>query len=348
VRTLGFSFAIAFAAIAAFPVTRAPTFSGTQPQLASSAGRVYLAFGRGDVIGVARSGDEGATFDPPVPLPVTGRVSLGRHRGPRMAATTAAILVTAVVGARGGGADGDVVLYRSRDLGRTWAKPRVINDAAGSAREGLHAMAASPGGRVVIAWLDLRQKGTRVYAAMSNDHGATWTPNALVYTSPSGTVCECCHPSLAVSEREVAVMFRNSLDGNRDMYVARAVDGQFRDAVKLGAESWLLNACPMDGGGLAFAGDALVAVWRRDTGVFVSTADVRERRLGEGRDPSISAIGSRYDIAWSSPAGLMVSRGDEPPVAIGQGGFPAVLALNSKTLVASEHQGTIEVRSIGR
>ena len=135
-------------------------------------------------------------------------------------------LVAAVVGARGGGADGDVVVFRSTDGSSTWAAPVVINDVPGAAREGLHAMAASPDGLVVIAWLDLREPGTRINAAVSRDHGATWAPDALVYSSPSGSVCECCHPSVAIDDGgSIAIMFRNNVDGNRDMFVARSSDG---------------------------------------------------------------------------------------------------------------------------
>jgi hypothetical protein len=226
----------------------------------------------------------------------------------------------------------------------------VVNDVGGSAREGLHAMASTPAGLVVIAWLDLRDKGTRVYATSSRDHGATWTEDSLVYASPSGSVCECCHPSTAIDgEGRVAVMFRNNLDGNRDMYVARsAADGRFGSAARLGATSWLLNACPMDGGGLAFSENALVAAWRRDDTVFMSTSQIAERRLGTGRDPAIATAGAHSDVAWSGSAGIMLARDARPPVAVGPGRFPAVLAFANKTILAWEQQGTVEVRAIPR
>lgn len=340
--------ALAFGLLVA-PATT--SFSGVQPQLAAIGDRVYVAFGLGDSVSVARSDDRGERFGTPSRLPLTGRLSLGMHRGPRVAATSSTVLVSAVAGAKGGGADGDVLLFRSRDHGRSWMQSVVINDVAGAAREGLHAMAASPTGVVVAAWLDLRAGGTRIYAAISRDHGATWAPDALVYASPSQSVCECCHPSVAIdAQGRIAVMFRNNLDGNRDMYVVRSTDdGGFAPATKLGTASWLLNACPMDGGGLAFAATGgIIAAWRRESGIFLTTSEVPERQIGTGRDPAIAMTGSRRDVAWSSPAGIMLLRDDEQAVQISPGRFPALLALNDKTILAWEDQGTISVRAIPR
>ncbi len=48
----------------------------------------------------------------------------------------------------------------------------------------------------MVFWLDLREKGTVLYASKSMDHGETWSKNILVYRSPDGSICECCHPSI--------------------------------------------------------------------------------------------------------------------------------------------------------
>jgi hypothetical protein len=325
------------------------TFAGAQPQLAAAGSAVFVVFGRPDSIQVARSTDAAETFGPPVALPVSGKMALGRRRGPRVAATRQAVLVSAVIGQRGGGADGDVLLYRSTDLGRSWSIPLAINDVPGAAREGMHAMAASEAGTVVIAWLDLRERGTRVYAAVSRDHGATWARNQLVYTSPSGSVCECCHPSAAVGDRgEIAVMFRNNIDGHRDMFVAESRDGRsFAPAVKLGTGSWALAACPMDGGALTLA-RGRAAVWRREGDVFLSDGASPERRLGSGRDPVIAAFGAERAIAWNDSASVWLRRSAGEPIAVGPGAYPAIVALADRTVVATESQGSVSIRAIAR
>ena len=337
-------------ALATVVVAASVVFAGAQPHLAAVGDRIFVVFGQGDTISVARSADSGETFDAPASLPVSGKLSLGMRRGPRIAGTARAVMVAAVIGQKGGGADGDIVVYRSIDQGVTWSAPVTINDVPGSAREGLHAMTASPTGLVVVAWLDLRQGGTRIYAATSRDHGATWTPDALVYAAPGGAVCECCHPSVAIGAGgHVAIMFRNNLDGNRDMYVTRSANGvTFAPATKLGTGSWALDACPMDGGGIAFDGGELVATWRRENDVYLTTASVPERKLGPGRDSVVGQFAKHRDIAWSSPEGVLLSRDDSAPLSLGRGRFPTLLALSDRTVVAWEHQGQITLRTIAR
>lgn len=323
---------------------------GTQPQLAVAAGQTYLAFGHAGGITVLRSADEGVTFGEPSVIAVGGRMALGMHRGPRVAATSRAVVVTAIVGARGGGADGDVVLYRSEDGGQSWGAAVTINDVPGSAREGLHGLAANADGVMAVVWLDLRQHGTRLYAAVSRDHGATWAPDLLVYQSPSGSICECCHPSVAVDEDGgIAVMFRNSVEGSRDMYVARSPDGRAFDAAqKLGVGTWRLQACPMDGGDLDLSRDGLLAAWRREDGVFLSVGAEIEQRIGTGRDAVVGQTGASRDVAWSGADGVVLWRPTAAAIPIGPGRFASLLAFPGHTLVAWEHQGRVQVRTVPR
>ena len=334
------------------------TFTGVQPQLAAGGGAVYVTFAAGDVISVARSTDAGATFTSPVALPAAGKLALGKRRGPRVAATAQAVIVAAIAGARGGGADGDLVLYRSTDQGRTWSAPIVVNDVPGAAREGMHGLAANASGLVVLAWLDLRQKGTRVYAAVSRDHGATWSPDRLVYTSPSGSVCECCHPSVAVADDgRVAIMFRNHVDGRRDMYVVESRDGAtfgapFGTAIKQGRGSWLLDACPMDGGALALGAGVTNAVWRREATLYATvTRPPRPSptpKWSSGRAATRSWPVTTGGSTWPGPARRhRASTGRRRPHDArarrlrqhrGHAG--------SHTLVAYEHQGRVAVHVV--
>lgn len=326
------------------------SFAGVQPQFAKLGDKVFLAYGQDNVISVRPSVDGGRNFGPAVTITVSGRVSLGMHRGPRIAVTSSAVLVSVIAGAKGGGADGDLLLYRSTDGGVTFAPPVVINDVAGAPREGLHAMAATPDGLVALAWLDLREKGTRIYTAVSRDHGVTWSADNLAYASPSGSVCECCHPSVAINtDAAMAVMFRNNLDGNRDMYVARSRDwAHLGPPKKSGTGSWKLNACPMDGGALVLDGNDAISVWRRENDVYLAPLGHEEQRLGPGRDPVLDRYDDdRQDIAWSSPAGVVLMR-DEERTTVGAGRFPAIVSLASRTVLAWEFQGAVKVISVAR
>jgi hypothetical protein len=327
------------------------TFDGRQPQLAALDDRVALTFGRDDRVYVATSLDRGSTFGTPVALPSTGRLSLGMRRGPRVAMTSRALVVAAVVGQKGGGADGDVMIWRSTGEGSQWDETVVLNDVPGSAREGMHALASDATGLVVAAWLDLRHKGTRIRAAVSKDHGATWESDTLVYESPSGTVCQCCHPSVAIAaDGTVAVMFRNSVDGNRDMYVAISKDAgrTFAAARKQGMGSWRLEACPTDGGDLEWTGDRTASIWRREGEVFTVLGDAPEQLLGEGADPVMSVHERTIDLAWTSPDGIFLRRGNDQPQRVDVGRFPVLLTQPDRTLMAWENNGTVLVRAMPR
>jgi len=314
-----------------------------QPQLATSGGVVALAYGSGHAIWFSRSADNGNHFSPPVLVGEGPQLALGRHRGPRVAFSGKTIVVSAI--------DGDLMAWRSTDGGVTWSKPVMVNDVPSSAHEGLHAMASDSAGGLAAVWLDLRAKGTRLYGAFSHDGGATWSKNVLVYESPEGTICQCCHPSIAaVAPGEFAVMWRNSLGGMRDMYVLRVRDGAVESAAqKLGTGAWKLEACPMDGGGIAIAKDRIVTAWRRESTIYVAEAGQPETPLGQGKDVAI-AIGKkgRY-AAWVGASGIEVQApGAASPMKLGEkGAFLVLTALSDGSVLAAwEENGAIVTQQL--
>ncbi len=330
-----------------------PEVKYSQPQMASLGDRVGLTFGSADTIYYATSKNDGETFTQPVALPTGGKMALGRHRGPRMVYHTNGLVISAIVGKKGGGADGDLMAWRSENQGETWAKPVRINDVPGSAREGLHAM-TSGNGWILAAWLDLRDKGTRLYMARSTDGGRSWSRNFLVYESPEGTICQCCHPSLVVAAGgAVHAMFRNSLDGSRDMYIATSRDGgsTWKIAEKLGRGTWKLNACPMDGGSLTVsANNKIYTVWRREKTIYVSLPDTKESELGEGKDPAVaSGFNDHIYAVWVSPTGAIMTRSTEVDQAkelAPKGGYPQILFTGHRVLAAWEDENGIAVGTV--
>src|SRR5258708_15602532 len=104
-----------------------------------------MTFGAGNAIYFASSADGGTTFSQPVKVGEDGKSPLGRHRGPRIAFAGKTIVISAVVGEKGGGADGDILAYRSTDNGKSWSKGVAVNHTRGAAREGLHSMAGRLG-----------------------------------------------------------------------------------------------------------------------------------------------------------------------------------------------------------
>lgn len=306
-----------------------------QPQVAVDArSNVHLTFGADGKVFYACSTDHGATFSEPTQVAILESLALGMRRGPRIAASGDFIVISAIGNSEDDG-DGNLYSWRSKDQGTSWQERRRVNDVDESAREGLHGMAVGPYGELYCTWLDLRHKGTQIVGSRSTDAGATWSKNVLVYQSPDGTVCECCHPSVAMDAKGgVYVMWRNFLDGNRDMFLATSHDhGEtFEPALKLGEGSWPLNACPMDGGAIAIsAGGKISTVWRRDHEVFLTEDGLfKENRLGVGMQPWAAADQHGFYAVWlSSRLGrlyLAHSAKDEPVVLADHAQYPVVAA----------------------
>lgn len=280
-------------------VSEAVVKGAKQPRVAvDKAGTIFVAFGAGQEIFICKSVDANTTYSKPIRIAQVTGLAIGMRRGPRIVIGAGWIVVTAI-----SHQSGELLSWRSTDAGASWSEAVLVNDAKASAREGLHAMAVGVDGTIVVVWLDHRNQGAQIFGSVSHDGGLTWKPNQQIYASPSGTVCECCHPSVAIGPaNEIYVMWRNSVDGSRDMYVTRSDDagGTYSEATKLGIGSWRLNACPMDGGDLAVADDGSVTtVWRRDGTLYTSDAGrADEVRLASGEQPCLAISNDMGYIVW--------------------------------------------------
>jgi hypothetical protein len=326
----------------------APAGPMRQPQLAAANGQVGMTYGGPGAIYFSASPDQGKSFGAPVKVADTAVLALGRHRGPRLVITHSALVITAVVGAtkdtgphaHGLPADGNLLAWRSTDKGKTWRYAGTVNDEPGSAREGLHAMAAGPNGKVFAVWLDLRTKGTKLYGSQSADGGKTWSKNVLVYESPGGTICQCCHPSAQIDgQGNIWVMWRNALDGSRDLYVAKSTDGvHFEAAAKQGEATWKLDACPMDGGGFYVDNGKVTSSWRRESDIFLAEPGKPERCVAAGKDSSIAKGRKGAYLAWTRGTGgveLLTPGSSQPQVLSPDGSFVNLTALPDGTVLAA-------------
>ncbi len=145
-------------------------------------------------------------------------------------------------------------------------------------------------------------------------------------------------------------MWRNALAGSRDLYLTRSVDGvHFNHPQKLGEGTWKIDACPMDGGGLALDHGQIVTAWRRGTDIFVDRPGAPETRLGEGKDVAITAGTKGTYVVFASSRGIeMLSPGAKTPVKISnEGGFPVLASLpDGSALVAWEQKNAIHVEKL--
>ncbi len=297
-----------------------------QPQVTLTVdGAVQVAFGRDTNVYFVRSIDGGKSFEAPVLVGALPKLALGMRRGPRIVSSQRGVVISAI-----SHADGNLVAWHSADGGKTWSAASRVNSSERSAREGLHAMAGDAAGQVHLAWLDLRNGKTELWMASSTDGGSSWGENRLVYKSPSGSICECCHPSLAMDgQGRLWAMWRNSIDGARDMYMSVSGDGgvTFSEARKLGAASWTLPACPMDGGQIVVGNDRTPqTVWRRNKSIVMTDVTGEKTLSLSGTQPVGAIVDETAYWLWQQGPELIFKRGAAGTVVLDKGGGYASIA----------------------
>lgn len=181
---------------------------GSSPQVASD-GTVYVAWldstdddsfkGAAEVM-VARSDDGGKTFARPV--------TAANLLEPDFSARTAAFRswgsafpqpsigprgeIYVVYGARPSGNpvdDGDIYLVSSTDKGRTWTRPKRLNDDSTNRLQFFPTVAVNEKGVIHVMWGDFRddpnEAAYNIYYTRSEDGGQRWVENSRVTDFPS-------------------------------------------------------------------------------------------------------------------------------------------------------------------
>ncbi|HEY6082413.1 MAG TPA: sialidase family protein [Chitinophagaceae bacterium] len=285
---------------------------------------IYIVYGSGDSI-MYVSSKNGSAFTSPALIAVLPKLFASAMRGPQIAATANGLIVTACT------ANGNIFAYK-KETGGKWSKAVKINDMNGVAKEALMALSAD-GPHAYAVWLGVRKpRGQNLYGAESADGGKTWSKDILVYASPAKTVCECCKPSVIMKGNTVYVMFRNLLNGNRDLYLIKSSNGgrSFGQAQKLGMGSWQLNACPMDGGGLALNNKGTPeTVWQRKGEIYTAAPGMLEKEIGEGRSCTIETVNGKNVYAWTENGNVVVMNPRGMKKNLGKGSTPLIKALNN-------------------
>jgi hypothetical protein len=288
---------------------------------------IHIVYGTGDSI-MYVSGKDGKTFTSPSLVSVLPGLFSFAMRGPQVAVTSRGLLITACT------KEGNIYIFNKTAKGQ-WSKPVILNEVPACAKEGLMALSAD-GNNVFATWLSVNEpKGQKLLGIRSIDGGKTWSKNLLVYASPDKSVCECCKPAAVVKSNKVYVMFRNWLNGNRDLYIATSTNGgkTFPGASKLGQGHWKLSGCPMDGGGLAVSQSGLVhTVWRRESIIYTATPGEAEQSIGEGRNCTVEIMNGKPIYAWTQNGDIIITLPGGSKKNIGKGSLPQLKAVNDTQL----------------
>ena len=158
----------------------------------------------------------------------------------------------------------------SRDGGKTWGEPFLVNTDGTKAEHGFVSFATTEKGLAVV-WLDGRE--TKGMNHDGGDHaaaGGAMTLRSAEFLS-DGTriresvldsrVCDCCQTAVVNTSKGLLAAYRDRSDTElRDISLVRpfAEKVEPRDFSK---DGWKINACPVNGPALAARGDAVSMVW---------------------------------------------------------------------------------------
>lgn len=149
--------------------------------------------------------------------------------------------------------DGHVVASLSRDGGRHFDGPFVVDDGEGRPENAFAGAALDRTGALHVAWLDARnapvdmEEPALLLHAVVTAEGAG--PEHDLSSEHTPSVCGCCRPFVVSGRDGVEVLFRNAgEDGYRDIHrVEQELDGSFAAPERVGPPTWKIAACPMSG-----------------------------------------------------------------------------------------------------
>lgn len=302
--------------------------TGQMPNMVKDeSGNLHVVFGGGDSIMYSFSKDQGKSFSSPALISTLPHLVASHMRGPQIAVSSNGLTIIAC------NKSGDIFSYKKTGSGN-WMQTARVNDVDTVAKEGLMALSGD-GQNSFAVWLDLRDKHNKIFGARSGDGGQSWSKNIMIYTSPDTTVCECCKPSVVVKRNNIYVMFRNWLNGNRDLYLIQSTNegNSFGQAQKLGIGSWALNGCPMDGGGLTISDGDPQTVWRREKTIYACEPGKAEREIGEGRSCTMETVNGKNIYAWTENGEVIIYMQQGMKKNLGKGQLPIIKAINDEQLI---------------
>lgn len=282
-------------------------------------GRLWLAKAVEKQLLVSYSDDGGKHFSTPVPVtPEPEEIAVDGENRPKIAvARDGTVMLSWIQILPQKMRAANVRFVRSTDAGAHFSRPVTLNDDNRITSHRFHSMAADGAGRVIVAWLDARDRdsakeaggeftGVSVYSIQSADNGATFTPNHL----SQAHTCECCRTAMTFSKEGPVVMWRDIFNTNtRDFVIAHMDTGKVRRATD---DEWEINACPHNGGGIASdtSLNRLHLVWftngKTRQGIFYKYIDGHRESVSipignaatQANYPSVAVRGQKVFVSW--------------------------------------------------
>ena len=227
-------------------------------------GKLWISYVRNKHVYVSRSDDKGRNFSAPVKV---NRIAEdAEHNGenrPKIIVTANSEVLLSWTLKTSNRYTGEIRFARSSDVGKTFSKPKTINDDGLSVGHRFDSMFLTESGHLYLAWIDKRElhastqigsnyAGAAIYYAVSDDYGRSFSPNYPV----SSNSCECCRIAMAPSgEDGVAILWRQIYEEKiRDhAFAILRPEGNVIFSGRASVDDWYINACPHHGPSMEIA-----------------------------------------------------------------------------------------------
>ena len=135
------------------------------------------------------------------------------------------------------------------------------------------------------------------------------------------------------------------------LYFLRSINSgaSFETARKLGMDTWKLNGCPMDGGGIMInSPNNISTTWQRKGVVYLCKPGQSEIYVGQGRNSSISGTGDSPVLTFQNKDTVKVMKvKTKTATAVGNGDYlKSVLLPGDKVLCVWEQDNKIRYKMI--
>jgi hypothetical protein len=163
----------------------------------------------------------------------------------------------------------DVRIAVSRDGGTNWSAPMSPHDDGTPTEHGFVTLYAL-GGRAQAVWLDGRHTGG------GHDHSGGG-PGAMTLRGAAigadgrrsgldreidGRVCDCCQTDVAITTDGPVAVYRDRSEHEvRDIALVRLQQGGWSEPVRVHADHWTIDACPVNGPAIDARGRTVAVAW---------------------------------------------------------------------------------------
>jgi hypothetical protein len=213
----------------------------------------------------------------------------------------------------------DIKYLISADRGKTWTKPRLLNEDGKKAEHGFVSVIPYED-KYFVSWLDGRNTADASSSGHEGHHGQMSLRAALIDKDGKkekeweldNRVCDCCQTSICMCKDGPVVIYRDrSEEEIRDMSLVRMVGGEWSKPSAISADNWKIEGCPVNGPRAEAIGNNLGVAWftvENDTGVvkFAFSNDGGQSFGAPVKINESKALG-RVDMVLLDSATAMVS-----------------------------------------